>query len=339
MNSVVERKPLKIYAAQLVDDEILRTSTSGGIFAGIARYVLTQRGAVFGAAYNGDEVEHIVIEQEEDLSRLQGSKYVASRLGDVFFDVKKRLKNQQWVLFSGTPCQIAGLKAFLGLPYENLITLDLICHGTPSPKLFGLYLKWLGRGGKSEVLRFNFRNKTIAGWTLYGSYTLDGKTKKINPYCDPYYAAFLRGETYRECCYTCKYTSVNRRPGDITIGDFWGLSKYPGNHDFDEYKGVSVVFANTDKGKAVLDKVSIHFKMLELDVKSACEGNANLTHPVQKPAVRDEIYQNIDTMSFDELQCRYLKHDSLLSWKMKRLRRKILPQKVRNFIKKMIGCK
>ena len=241
------------YCAYLLDNEKRMQSTSGGVFSGLAEKIILDGGIVFGAAYDTDlNVSQIAVDNLNDLQKLKGSKYVESYTGDSFKQVKLFLDKGRSVLYSGTPCMIAGLKTFLGKTYENLITVDIICHGVPSRKLFRKYLEWLGKKYRGKIIYYGFRDKDVGGWSCGGKAKTKTKTKTIAGSCDPYYASFLRGETYRESCYTCPFANT-QRIGDITLGDFWGVERfYP---EIDRTKGVSCVIVNSCKGQAFFDSV------------------------------------------------------------------------------------
>lgn len=239
-NNIPEKhSPIEVLAARYKDNDKLRNSASGGAFAAMAQYVLSQGGTVFGAAYQVDwSVGHIAVYDEKNLYKLQGSKYVQSDTLHTYSEVRALLDEGKKVLFSGTSCQIGGLRAFLRKDYDNLLTVDLICHGVASPLLFRKYIEWLGQKVKGKILFYNFRDKT-GGWGL--GYKTKTKTKTKPSNLDPYYYHFLKGDTYRECCYRCNYCS-QARVGDITIGDYWGIEQ--AHPSFYSTKGVSVVLLN-----------------------------------------------------------------------------------------------
>lgn len=334
------RIPLqKAYIVQCSDVDRLAKSASGGAFAALATSVLERNGAVVGAAFSDAlVVTHVVVERMEDLHKLQGSKYVASFMGDIYGQVKSILAEGREVLFSGTPCQIAGLNAFLSKKYDNLTTVDLACHGTPSAQLFGAYLKWLGEKHGGVVEKYCFRDKGPSGWGMVGTFACNGIAATLNPFCDPYYATFLRGETYRKSCYRCKYANLNR-PADLTIGDFWGISQYSGKHDFSEKLGLSLLLVNTEKGRMVFESLSDKVKSMVLSVDEACAGNGNLYHPTKEPAIRDVIYKKMETLPFDELQKNYLAHESPFMWRIRRFRRKLIPRKIRDSLNRLLRRK
>lgn len=326
--------PLESMILQDKDFESLENSTSGGAFACIARNVLKQGGVVFGAAYDESlNVSHIAVTDIADLPKLQGSKYVSSDLKDSYKRVKAYLKDGRRVLFSGTPCQVAGLKSFLGDDPEMLLTVDLVCHGVPSQKLFRKYIQWLEEKKHSSIKTYVFRSKKFFGWSLGGECSDGKKSYAINPDCDPYYAAFLRGETFRKSCYSCKFANMNRQ-GDFTVGDFWGFYNAKGTVSFASQKGMSLLLVNSSKGLETLKRLENEANAVPMDLDVTCSGNWNLYHPSVFKPVRDEIYANID-LPFDELQKKFLHHEELFMYYVRRLRRKLLPQRLRDALNRL----
>jgi coenzyme F420-reducing hydrogenase beta subunit len=292
----------KIYAMKLKDKSLLSKSSSGGVFAGIASYILDQGGIVFGCAFDEAlQVHHISIDSKDDISLLQGSKYIASDMGSTYKQVKLFMEQGKMVLYSGLPCQIAGLKAYISISpsNDNLITIDLICEGTPSQKLFNKYLTWLEEKNHGKIIYYGFRDKDVGGWNCGGKIKTKTKTKTktINAICDPYFVAFLRGETYRPSCYHCIFANMNR-PGDITIGDFWGIGKIA--PQFYSTDGVSICIINNDRGLRLFNNISKDYKYITISVKYIEEiqkYNSNLKNPPAKPRIRETIYDNIDKYS------------------------------------------
>jgi coenzyme F420-reducing hydrogenase beta subunit len=247
----------EVYAAALKDGEVLENSSSGGVFTAFANAVLDKGGAVFGAAWSDDlTLNHICAQSREGLARLRGSKYVQSSTGDCYKQAKDILSDGRYVLYCGTPCQIAGLKAFLGRDYDNLLTADIICHGVPSMKMLRDDLKAVSGDKFSEIKDVRFRDKS-KGWAVKGSITTAGGQIKYDAGTSPYYFFFLKGGIYRESCYNCRFPSENRQ-GDITLGDYWGVpldlvAKMGGvNPD----KGISCVLVNTQKGREWFEAVN-----------------------------------------------------------------------------------
>lgn len=331
-----EKGSLPIFSGVLqdADGDSLRLSSSGGAFATIARVILKRGGAVFGAAFDDALVVcHLMVLESKDLFKLQGSKYVSSDLKDSFKKIKGLLDNGRPVLFSGTPCQVAGLKSFLGKTTDLLWTIDLVCHGTPSQKLFQKYLLWLGEKRKSKVEHFIFRNKKKFGWKIMGEYRCGGKNYVINPSCDPFYSSFLRGETFRKSCYFCRFANL-KRFGDFTVGDFWGFYNDSSSLKMDAKKGMSILLVNTPRGMDLLKEIETNAKIIPMDLDAVCSGNGNLYYPSEFKPIRDEIYANID-LPFEKLRA-YLYCENPVMYYIRRFRRKIVPKKLRDELKKIL---
>lgn len=320
-------------AVWLKDAEKLLQSTSGGLFAGLAERVLNDGGVVFGAAYDEElNVSQVFVEAEDDLQRLKGSKYVESQTGDSFKKTREFLKSGRKVFYSGTPCQIAGLKKYLAKEYENLFTADLICHGVPSQKLWRKYLEWLG----GRIIYYGFRDKDVGGWRCGGKTKTKIKTKVIEGSCDPYYASFLRCETYRESCYFCPFSSMER-PGDVTMGDFFEVSEfYP---DLDRTRGISLLIINNGKGERFFNSVEDKFEVLPISEKQYLPVKGNLQVPSPRPNVRNCVYFGIDTISPNKFFKRFKEHSAFYVFAVKTKRvlfrgiSKTLPLPVKNALK------
>lgn len=333
--STSEKIEQKAKIVILNNQELLLKSTSGGVFAGIALYVLENGGVVFGAGY--DENLNVIqrqINNIDDVSLLQGSKYVASNTLRTFGEVKKLLIEGKTVLYSGTPCQIAGLKSFLTQDYENLICIDLVCHGVPSPKFFHNYIERMEKKNKHKIIDFKFRDKKANdGWGIKRlvAVTDDNNKKYINASTDYYFSPFIFGENYRESCYLCKYANLNRI-GDFTIGDFWGVRKK--YKDIPFRKGVSMVLINTKKGSSFFSKFNGKFNVYDGDVNDFIKENANLIHPVVRPDIRDNFYENIEHLSF---QLKVVFERYKLGYIFKMTLVQCLPKKLLYIIRKIRG--
>ena len=251
------QKSEAVYAAASNNDNFLRKSASGGAFAVLAENVLKKDGVVYGAALpleNGKlEPKHLRIDTVERLPELQGSKYVQSAIGDTYAQAQKDLLDGKRVLFSGTPCQIAGLKQYLKKDYENLLTVDIICHGVPSKRFFQSFMEDYGKKLRGTITEFYFRDKSkgqgMITRSVYKNKNGERQEKVIAGNLLSYVNLFLRSFTYRKNCYSCPFAS-EKRVGDLTLGDFWGFhEEYP---SYDEKqglsngKGISCVLVNTD---------------------------------------------------------------------------------------------
>lgn len=293
--------PKKVWAWRNKNDEDIMRSASGGAADSAAKAVLQMGGVVYGAAYNEQlVVNHIEVLNEIDRKKIQSSKYVQSDLKGSYVKTKQRLSEGKKVLFTGTPCQIAGLYAFLGENPQNLYTIDLICHGVPSPKFFKKYLEYQTKQLGEPVTYYNFRSKERRGWGT--QYLLKTRTQtKTQPLLlDKYGKHFMDGDCYRESCYQCSYANTNR-VGDLTVGDFWGIAK--SHPDFNSPKGVSSVFVNTEKGEHLLKKMKPFAETEKATLEEGMMKQGNLIKPCFRLKDRDLFYKDIDQTCFiDQLR-------------------------------------
>ena len=304
--------PLKTWVAVSKDKEKLKKSASGGVFYTLANETIKNGGCAVGAGFDSNfNLNHITARNSEELKKLQGSKYTQSSTNLIFRDIKKMLNSGERVLFSGCPCQVAGLKAYLGKDYENLFTIDLICHGVPSNRAFKDYIKVLENRKNVKINDFSFRDKSY-GWGINGTAFTSDK-KKIKALCtsSSYIYYFLHGLIYRKNCYSCKYACKNRT-GDISIGDFWGIEKeHPellGKNGIDESKGISVIIANTQKGIDTVEKNKDFFELYESSFEKASRGNAQLNHPSKYDSKREDILRLYAESGWEAVESRFNKN-------------------------------
>ena len=243
------------YAAQ-AQDSIRAASSSGGVFTPLAEEIINRGGYVCGAAFADDwSVQHIIIDNKEDLAKLRGSKYVQSNTGKCYSEIRKLLRADNWVLFSGTPCQVAGLYTFLGKKeYEKLITVDIFCHGAPSP---GVWKRYLNENyEKGSIATINFRDKTAIGWSCsHVTITTTNGDRKVS---NDYTKWFHRSIILRPSCGNCPYSRLPR-PADISLGDWWGISSIAPS--LNDGKGLSNVLLNSEKGRKL-------FEVIRPDIKA-----------------------------------------------------------------------
>lgn len=285
----------KFYAAKSKNDKTIKDSSSGGAFSEIVEAVCDESFAVFGAELNNNlKAVHTFIEDKNDLPRLQKSKYLQSNTGDSFKKAKEFLADGKKVIFAGTPCQIAGLKNFLGKDYDKLLCIDIVCHGVPSQKMFDKYISELEKELGSKVTGFTFRNKVNfdkpkkCNQKTVLIKTADGKeTVKEVLQCE-YLAAFHEALTYRDSCAQCPFANTER-VGDITIADFWGGEKY--YPDFYDPRGTSLMIFNNQKGLSYLEKIKARTAVIETDREKACKNNAQLRRPVRFHPNRDKFLE------------------------------------------------
>lgn len=281
-NSVL---PMSVFSAKHNSDAVRMRSSSGGIFSLLAEHVLEWQGVVFGARFDSQwNVIHDFIESMDDLHLFRGSKYVQSQIGDCFIKAEQFLQQGRQVLFSGTPCQIAGLSNFLGKDYDNLLKVDIVCHGVPSPKVWSDYLASLKI---KDIQSIDFRNKDL-GWKTF-SLKVTGRNQQYAERFDKdcYFDAFLRNFSLRPSCYSCP-AKASHTQSDITLGDFWGISDY--DAEIDDDKGVSVVLVNSVKGEQVIQGLNNGvFKPMEFDM--AIASNSAITQSVAKNEHVDKFWQ------------------------------------------------
>ena len=287
--------------AMMANDKIREKSSSGGIFTLLAESIINEGGYVVGASFSDDfkSVKHVIVNSLEELEKLKKSKYLQSDTNTTYKETKALLENNKIVLYTGTPCQIAGLKNYLKKDYENLYTLDIVCHGTPSPKAWEKYLDEICKG--KSVIDADFRNKKCAWGT--GSLLLvlllsDNST--IEEYSDKniYYKAFLQNLILRKSCATCNYTNITR-PGDLTLGDFWGIQSY--SKKFADRKGTSLILINNKKGQNLINKIKKDLKLNEqVPIKYATDGNPVLRIPCTTHPEREKFFKDFNNKSFSQ---------------------------------------
>lgn len=305
----MEPSQQQVFACYARDEQIRRTSTSGGAFPIIARNILSDGGCVFGAAC-GDNmlIEHIKITDPRELVKIQGSKYVQSNLGNTLSQVKKELQTGKPVLFSGTPCQVNGLLSYLNRPFSNLLTCDVVCHGVPSPLVWHDYVAWQELHHQGKCTAVNFRSKR-SGWHFYSMEMKfhNGKTYHKTKACDPFARGFLRNLFLRPSCYHCVFANTQRR-SDITFADYWGFDELEGEIKHDE-KGISQVILNTTKGIKRFDRVRDRMAYEARSMEDARSKNACLREPSAVPPNRSTFWADYQQLDFETIVRRYLYPD------------------------------
>ena len=340
-NKIINNSPQKTFAAVSKDSEIVKKSASGGVFASLAKKFINDKGIVFGASFCDEwNVKHIKVDNIDDLIKLQGSKYTQSSTEKTYSEAKKLLKKGIKVLYSGTPCQIAGLYGYLGNDYDNLITVDLVCHGVPNNRMFKEYLYFLENKEHGKIKQFTFRDKNI-GWGINGSAVIlkkdSEKIKKILQSASSYFFYFSQGLIYRDSCYKCKY-ACSHRPADLTLGDYWGIEKvhpeYLGNNGWNESKGISVVIANTIKGIEFLNKNQSCFEMKKSDFEKASEGNLQLRRPSEYNIKREEILEIYMKNGWQGIEARFNKNIGIRKYNS--FIKSFIPVSLKRLLKKYI---
>ena len=315
--------PRLVYAVASQNDNLLMKSASGGAFAVLAEMVIRNNGVVYGAALlqsDGKlEPRHIRVDSLDELVRLQGSKYVQSDIGDTYLQAKRDLQAEKVVLFSGTPCQIAGLRKYVTREYSNLITVDIICHGVPNKRLFQDFIDYHGKKIGGRITEFYFRDKSKGQGMVSRCVYIDANQKEREKVqvggCTAYIHFFLKSYTYRHNCYTCPFAS-KKRVGDITVGDFWGFhEEYP---DYDEKrglsngKGISCMLINTEKGQNLLEICKSQFILMNSDFEKVAKHNEQLHSPSKYSTKREivmELYKRKKYEGVDRYFRKYYKKD------------------------------
>ena len=291
----VENAP-KAYAAYSKDETVRMQSSSGGVFTEIAKAILAAGGVVYGAAYNERfEVIHICVETEADLAKLRGAKYAQSDLRGIFTEVKEKLDKGQHVLFSGTPCQVGGLKAYLRKEYEKLLTVDFVCHSVPSPMAWREYVKCRAQqdnGGQLPV-SINLRSKQ-SGWSRYRYSNLfrysDGTEHAAKSGESLYMKLFVGGYIDRGSCENCAFKGY-QRISDLTVGDFWGIWNIA--PEMDDDKGTSVVLVQSDRGAELMAQIGAQLVLKEVSLEEASRENGAMLSAAKANPDRDKALAQI----------------------------------------------
>lgn len=282
-NQIEKETPRYVYAA-FSNDKNEIYSASGGVFYTLASFWIKSSGVVFGAAFDGDlKLKIIDTCNLDDLQKLQGVKYLQADTEDSYKKVKDYLLVGKKVLYSGTPCQIAGLKSFISNKNdENLLTVEVICHGVLSPKMFSDYCDWIERTQKKKICGYHFRTKKTGSQDFNIEVIYQDETREIiSGFRDAYYKNFLKADSCRESCYSCPFASKDR-VADITIGDFWNIEDVDIN--FGKGKRVSCVLLNSNKAKRIWFSENLNIKYIETDWRIAVKGNSNLLKSTERPA-------------------------------------------------------
>ena len=288
-NPMEPRKPIEAYAARTCSHS--DGSSSGGIFPSLATKFVQEGGVVYGAAFAPDlTVEHIEVTDKDGLEKLKGSKYVQSELYSAYEEVKDHLQNNKKVLFSGTPCQIAGLKKYLGNQTEGLLTVDVACHGVPSPGLWEKYVKAFEETHHCKLKSVNFRDKARS-WRQYDVVYTNTQNEDIRIAAedDIFLSLFRQDMTLRPSCYNCP--SRNGRSGsDITLADLWSVHRTAPHMDDD--RGTSLVLVNSEQGRAQIEALKIE-EICKVDPAEAVKENGGFAEEVVIPAKREEFFKGV----------------------------------------------
>lgn len=359
INQAVKINPLKVLAVKNRNEEERMNSSSGGVFLPLAREVIAKGGVVFGAVYDEQwEVHHVYAEKIEDVYPMMGSKYLQSRIENTYRETEQFLKQGREVMFVGSPCQIAGLRTFLrGKEYSNLLTVDFLCHGVPSPGVWRRYFaetysevslkekcRLQAAAGKNSVLLLSlnatspigdikFRDKRESGWKNFRFVVRQKSALKADKisvlssdihYDNPFMRGFLSDIYLRPSCYECKCKNgVNH--SDLTIGDYWAARVT--DQDFDDDKGVGLVLVNTSKGKEYFDRLNMTVRKSDLDKANLCNGGFNEhTHAHPKRALFFALIYQGKTIKDAVDICLKISLSSRVKNKTKRLVKEVVKQ-------------
>lgn len=358
LHAASARKPLATYAGKHKNDEIREGSSSGGVFTALAEKVIEAGGVVFGARFDANwETMHDYTETIAGLSAFRGSKYMQSRIGNSYTLAEQFLKSGRTVLFTGTPCQIAGLKLFLRKDYDQLLTVDVICHGAPSPGVWRQYLQEeIARqrnrknanlpspisGSDVRVVDIAFRNK-VPGWKKYSfalTLSATGKNGKDFSFCSRipftenlFMQGFLADLYLRPSCYACP-AKGGQSNSDLTLGDFWGIQHVMPQLDDD--KGISVVLVNTEKGQTLLDQTKIN--VWPTDYLQVLPYNPALERSAQKPLKRERFYASGNNIPISKriVKCTRSSYKQRLNQHLRKSVSAVLGKKGKMLIKKWV---
>lgn len=333
-----EGKP-ELYGAVHRDDKVLMESASGGAFPAIVDVFCDENYVIFGVEYDKNmKVRHNYATDKTEIAGFKKSKYVQSDTGETFRQAKEFLEAGKKVLYTGTPCQISGLKAYLRKDYENLLTVDLICHGVASPELFENYISLMEKKVGQKVVWADMRGKE----KRYGQWSLINSSVKVqsqsvysNNLSRAFVGTYLKNFGYRDCCFSCSFYPVPR-VSDITIGDLWGAETIM--PELFDGRGISLILLNSDKGKSLLPEIQKRMKTKPVSLEEATRNNPNLSRPTVRKEGEDAFWEMRKNLPVGQV----LEHFGLppRSVRVKQGIRgvvsMIVPKKVRKFIKQKL---
>ena len=296
--------PLKAYAAWSIDEDTRLKSATAGVFTTLAAKFIKDGGVVYGAAYGEDlSLSHVRIDKISDLHRIQSSKYFQSDITDIYESIQNDINDGLSVMVSGTGCQIAGIRA--ALICDDILLVDITCLGVPSPGVFKKYKESLEKNYGSRVTNINFRDKST-GWKTYGQTVTfeNGEMVSYKNDENPFMRGFLDKIYIRPSCYACPFCDT-KRPGDITIGDFWGIEKtLP---ELDDERGVSLLYAVSEKGKTFIENCG-EIEISECAVEDTLQ--QSLQHPADASPKRTAFFRDYKKRGFDKLAQKHMKQRS-----------------------------
>lgn len=306
---MIQMKPEQAYACYNINKDVRLSSSSGAVFSSLAEYVLKQQGIVYGVKMSEDcySAKFTRVTDIGGLVCLRGSKYLQAKVGDTYKQVKEDLIAGKFVLFSGTGCQVNGLKSFLGKEYDNLFCVDVICHGVPSPALWKKYAEYREKENGGKLKNVNFRCKDDS-WIDYGMKEVMEKISKneaehiyISKDKNPYMQMFLRDYCLRPSCYEC--VTKKEKKSDLTIADFWGIKDVA--PEMNDGMGTSLVLIRTDKGQRAFDYIRNITEVKEVSYEAGVKCNPAEYKSCVRPSQRDTFFDDMQAMSFEELEAKY----------------------------------
>ena len=324
----------KAFLALHKDEKVVFHSSSGGVFSAVANAYYNKNYIIFGAQFDENlKVIHSFIQSLEGIEKYRKSKYVQSDINNSYKQAEIFLRKGKRVLFTGTPCQIAGLRLYLRKEYENLFCLDLVCHGVPSQKVFDKYIQYFEIKCKEKVIDFIFRHKTIDKNGQWNSKNVKIVTKNrifvIDSGKDKFLKGFHQGLFYRPSCYNCKYATPTR-VSDFTMADFWGVERlFP---EMDVHRGVSVLVVNSNKGEKLLKKIENIMILREVEYNYVIQCNIQLKEPVKLHPMRELFFETIDKNRFDLAVNNCIPQPFII----KRIMSRLLPPSIKKIIKKIL---
>ena len=321
------------YIAYANDRNILKSSSSGGVFQVLAKKFISDCESenisctVYGACQNDSQliVKHYAVEKTKDIEHLIGSKYYQSQMLDIYRNILDELKIQgKKVLFSGTPCQVAGLKSFLycnsDVPLNNLITIEVLCHGVSSRKVVMYYVEWLEEKSGKKISKLLFRTKRLRWYDQSSSMEIhydDGTEKIIDRHVDPFYLAFNNNINLRPSCCSCCFARIDR-VADLTIGDFWGAENYIKNKN-ELNDGISFVMVNNDKGKNFWNSAQDVLTAKPIEIEKVIPRNGAIITPAIESKDRTKFFDGLNKYNFNDLIKLCLGNKRLLKIRMKKI--------------------
>lgn len=307
--------PLNSFAAYVKAKDNGDLSSSGGVFLVIAKTIISEDGSVFAASFDDTlHLHHHSAETSRELKEMCGSKYVQSDIGETYKEAKKSLQSGRKILFVGTPCQVSALRNFLQHDYKNLYTIDLVCHGVPSPGVFEGYIQYVEKLRGRKVSDFTARDNR-EGWDNRFRSTIrfkDGKEEYNSMLSNLWNRVFFSEMAIRQCCDHCPFATMQRQ-GDLTLGDFWGIERI--NSTFFNREGTSLVLVNTEKGKALFD--SINDTITFHGAATVEEEHPTLFHPVQQNDRRDVFMDDYSQKGFGFISKKYFGYSKWLDFKIR----------------------